>query len=99
MAKPARVSLAALAAKSSAPAPTGDTIERVPAPPPAAPPAARSPARTAKYPSVTVYLPPKAIRLVKELALDENRRMTDILAEAVSEYLVKRGHPSLDQLE
>jgi len=55
-------------------------------------------ARTAKYPSATVYLPPRAIRLLKEIGLEENRRLTDILAEALNDWLVKNGHPSLDQL-
>ena len=51
----------------------------------------------AKYPSVTVYLPRRAIRLIKELALEEERRISDILADAVDEYLQKRGHPSIRQ--
>jgi len=54
--------------------------------------------RTAKYPSATVYLPPRAIRLLKEIGLEENRRLTDILAEALDDWLVKNGHPSLDRL-
>jgi hypothetical protein len=54
--------------------------------------------RTAKYPSATVYLPPRAIRLLKEIGLEENRRLTDILAEALDDWLIKNGHPSLDQL-
>jgi hypothetical protein len=103
-ARAARRSLADLAA--SAPAPvqvpvaTGAVIETPPPPAPVVAPAsaAASPNTRAKYPSVTVYLPPRAIRLVKELSLEENRRITDILAEAVDEYLVKRGHPSLEQL-
>ena len=95
-ARAARRSLAALAASAvpapvlvQVPAANGAVIE--PRPP--------VPANTrAKYPSVTVYLPPRAIRLMKELSLEENRRITEILAEAVDEYLVKRGHPSLEQL-
>ena len=55
-------------------------------------------ANRAKYPSATVYLPKRAIRLIKEIGLEEERRISDILAEAVNEYLVKRGHPSLEQL-
>jgi hypothetical protein len=55
-------------------------------------------AHRAKYPSATVYLPKRAIRLIKEIGLEEERRISDILAEAVNEYLVKRGHPSLEQL-
>jgi hypothetical protein len=64
------------------------------------PAGARQTARTAraKYPSVTVYLPRRAVRLIKELALEEERRISDILADAVNEYLQKRGHPSIEQL-
>ena len=61
--------------------------------------AARSAARgRANYPSATVYLPRRALRLIKEISLEENRRISDILANAVDEYLSKRGHPSLSQL-
>ena len=61
--------------------------------------AARGAARgRANYPSATVYLPRRALRLIKEIALEENRRISDILANAVDEYLTKRGHPSLSQL-
>jgi hypothetical protein len=52
----------------------------------------------ANYPSATVYLPRRALRLIKEISLEENRRISDILANAVDEYLTKRGHPSLSQL-
>ena len=54
--------------------------------------------RMTKYPSATVYLPPRAIRLLKEIALEENRKLTDILAEALNAWLVKNGHSSLEQL-
>jgi len=52
----------------------------------------------ANYPSATVYLPRRALRLIKEMALEEDRRISDIIADAVDEYLSKRGHPSLKQL-
>ncbi len=55
--------------------------------------------RAAKYPSVTVYLPTRAIRLIKQIGLDENRRISDILAEAVDQYLQRRGHKSLSELQ
>jgi hypothetical protein len=38
------------------------------------------------------------LRLIKEISLEENRRISDILANAVDEYLSKRGYPSLSQL-
>jgi len=88
-----RRSLADLAAA----APAEDPREEAPARR-AAPSGAAPSSRTAKYPSATVYLPPRAIRLLKEIGLEENRRLTDILAEALDDWLVKNGHPSLDQL-
>jgi hypothetical protein len=70
-----------------------------PDPVPAAPAAkAAAPQTSTRAPSLTVYLPPKTIRRLKEIGLEENRRLTDILAEAVDQWLVKNGHPSLDQL-
>jgi hypothetical protein len=87
--------LAALAAETTDSA----TVEE---PRPAAPsqPAAAlgASSRSTKYPSATVYLPRRAIRLIKEIGLEENRRISDILAEAVDEYLTRRGHASLKQL-
>jgi hypothetical protein len=47
---------------------------------------------------VTAYLPPRAIRLLKQICLEENRKQTDILAEAVDEWFTRRGHPSLKEL-
>jgi hypothetical protein len=93
-----RRSLADLAAASTLPAATGAVIEHSP-PSPMMASAANEPSnRMAKYPSATVYLPPRAIRLLKEIGLEENRRLTDILAEALNDWLVRKGHPSLDQL-
>jgi hypothetical protein len=56
------------------------------------------PVKPAK-PSLTVYLPPKAIRRLKEIGLDNNRRITDIASEAINDWLVAHGHPSLDDFE
>ncbi len=55
----------------------------------------RSPSRREKYPSATVYLPRRAIRIIKEIGLEEDRRISDIISDAVDEYLTKRGHPSI----
>lgn len=68
------------------------------APTPISTPSPATPGARAKYPSATIYLPPRAIRLLKEISLEENRRLTDILAEALNEWLVRKGHPSLEQL-
>lgn len=70
-------------------------IKAVPSVRPATKQGARS---RANYPSATVYLPRRALRLIKEISLEENRRISDILANAVDEYLTKGGHPSLSQL-
>jgi len=66
--------------------------------PPARPATQRGARGRADYPSATVYLPRRALRLIKEISLEKNRRISDILANAVDEYLSKRGHPSLSQL-
>ena len=104
--KAARRSLADLAAGSLAPG-TAEALAQpgaaaaasaLLAAPLAAPLAAAGASRMAKYPSATVYLPPRAIRLLKEIALEENRKLTDILAEALNAWLVKNGHSSLEQL-
>ncbi len=94
-ARPARRSLAALAAETTDSA----TVEEPQLARPLQPVAVSGASpRSAKYPSATVYLPRRAIRLIKEIGLEENRRISDLLAEAVDEYLTKRGHPSLKQL-
>jgi hypothetical protein len=51
-----------------------------------------------KYPHLTVYLPRRAVRLIKELGLDQERRISDIVADAINEYLVRRGYKSLKEL-
>jgi hypothetical protein len=100
-----RRSLADLAtAQQAIPAATGAIIGEpanaieAPASQPAASPATTASTRMVKYPSVTAYLPPRAIRLLKEIGLEEDRRITDLLAEAIDDWLIRRGHPSLEQL-
>jgi hypothetical protein len=81
------------------PAMTTSELAEEPAPPAErSAPAGSAKSRRSQYPSATVYLPPKAIRILKEIGLDENRRLSDLIAEAVDEWLVKRGHPPLWQL-
>jgi hypothetical protein len=69
----------------------GPTLTLVNAPGP-------KPIKPAK-PSLTVYLPPKAIRRLKEIGLDNNRRITDIASEAINDWLVAHGHPALADFE
>ena len=52
-----------------------------------------------QYPSMTVYLPRPAIRLIKQIALEEDRRLSDIIAEAVDDWLRRHGHKSLSELK
>jgi len=71
---------------------------------PPAPLAARGPpdsgvgGRARRYPHLTVYLPRKAVRLIKQIALDQERRISDVIADAIDDYLVKNRYGSLKQL-
>lgn len=102
--KQARRSLADLAAGTSSAGFAEAMTDARPGASPVAPspsnrPALATPAsRMAKYPSATVYLPLRALRLLKEIALEEDRRLTDLLAEALNAWFIKNGHPSLEQL-
>jgi hypothetical protein len=49
-------------------------------------------------PYIVQRLDHRALRLIKEIGLEENCRVSDIIADAVDEYLARRGHPSLAQL-
>lgn len=51
-----------------------------------------------KYPHLSVYLPRRAVRLIKQIALDQERRISDVIADAVDDYLIKHGHKSLKEL-
>lgn len=45
-----------------------------------------------KYPHVTVYLPATTIRTLKLIALDHDRRLNDLCAEAIEQWLERNGH-------
>jgi hypothetical protein len=45
-----------------------------------------------KYPHVSVYLPAGTIRSLKLIALDHDRRLNDICAEAIQQWLERNGH-------
>jgi hypothetical protein len=45
-----------------------------------------------KYPHVSVYLPASTIRTLKLIAIEHDRRLNDICAEAVQEWLERNGH-------
>src|SRR5579863_3475529 len=81
---------AAASPETASPALAEPKNPSIPTPPPAV-------SGRAKYPSATVYLPPRALRLIKQISLEENRRISDLIAEALDEYLQKRGHKSLGE--
>jgi hypothetical protein len=43
-------------------------------------------------PSVTVYLTAEEIRTLKLIGIEHDKKMTDICAEAVREWLERNGH-------
>lgn len=57
----------------------------------AAPEAAAAPGRK-KYPHLSVYLPASTIRTIKLIALEHDRRPSDICAEAIQQWLERNGH-------
>jgi hypothetical protein len=40
--------------------------------------------------SATVYLLPDKLELIKQICADKNRRISDLISEAVDDYLCKR---------
>ncbi|MFN7610437.1 MAG: hypothetical protein ACK5QX_05795 [bacterium] len=69
-------------APKPAPAPDGAKIMQ------AAPTEASKAARS----SLTVYLTPEEVRTLKLICLDHNKRLTDVCAEAIRDWLKKNGH-------
>lgn len=61
-------------------------------------PAMRSPPPKA-YEKATVYLPRAAAKRLKQMALDNDRRVNDFLREGVDLMLMKYGQPSLQEFE
>lgn len=53
----------------------------------------QSPAAMGKRPpSITVYLTAEEIRTLKLIGIEHDKKMTDICAEAVREWLERNGH-------
>jgi hypothetical protein len=90
MTKRASLSAFAPAAPQEAPE-TGPVLEATPETPPAPTPS-RGPQKGRRPVSVTVYLDSKEIRTLKLIGIDHNRRVTDICAEAIREWLQANGH-------
>lgn len=42
--------------------------------------------------SLTVYLTPEEVRTLKLICIDHNKRLTDICAEAIRDWLANNGH-------
>lgn len=86
MVKPARTSLG-----SFAPTPAdGARVEASSAAPATSVLAAAKPNK--KPSSVTVYLPRDVVKTLKLIALEDERRLSDICAEGITEWLRARGH-------
>lgn len=53
-----------------------------------------APADASKAPrsSLTVYLTPEEVRTLKLICLDHNKKLTDICAEAIRDWLANNGH-------
>lgn len=51
-----------------------------------------TPAGRKKYPHVSVYLPASTIRTLKLIAIEHDRRLNDLCAEAIQEWLERNGH-------
>jgi hypothetical protein len=53
-----------------------------------------APADATKAPrsSLTVYLTPEEVRTLKLICLDHNKKLTDICAEAIRDWLANNGH-------
>lgn len=49
-----------------------------------------------KYPHVSVYLPATTIRTLKLIAIEHDRRLNDLCAEAIQEWLERNGHARSD---
>ncbi|MBO0906549.1 ribbon-helix-helix domain-containing protein [Jiella sonneratiae] len=45
----------------------------------------------------TVYMPRQALKLIKQMALDQDKRVNDLLQEGVDMMLSKYGQPSLKE--
>jgi hypothetical protein len=48
---------------------------------------------------LTVYVPRAAAKLLKQMALDNDRRVNDYLRDAVNMMLTKHGQPTLEDFE
>lgn len=81
-----RASLSTFQPKPFAAATEGNVTAIAPKTPEAAPGARK------KYPHVSVYLPASTIRTLKLIAIEHDRRLNDLCAEAVQEWLERNGH-------
>ncbi|PSC02687.1 hypothetical protein SLNSH_22770 [Alsobacter soli] len=61
-----------------------------------APAATPQPSKAEK---LTVYVSRRAAKLIKQMALDNDKRTNDYLREGINLMLAKYGHPSLEEME
>ncbi len=45
----------------------------------------------------TVYLPKPALKRIKQMALDQDKRINDLLQEGIDLMLAKYGQPSIEE--
>lgn len=83
------VSLEAQLAGHHIPEPAGQGTDNV---------VAFAPARTASE-KATVYLPRAAMKRIKQMALDQDKRINDLLQEGIDLMLAKHGQPTLKEFE
>lgn len=69
------------------------------APAPADNVVAFTPVPAAKAEKATVYLPKAAMKRLKQMALDQDKRINDLLQEGVDLMLAKYGQPSLKDFD
>lgn len=58
-----------------------------------------APAARPQVEKATVYLPRAAMKLIKQMALDQDKRINDLLQEGIDLMLAKHGQPSLKDFE
>ena len=64
-----------------------------------APPPVTPATKSKSVEKLTVYVPRAAAKRLKQMALDNDRRVNDYLRDAVNMMLEKHGQPSLEEFE
>lgn len=91
MAKGHRPSLEAFAQALTAPVPTGNVVELKPV-------EEKAPATRKDRPHTTLYLDKRVQRVIKEIALQYDRKPHDLYIEGINLMLAQYGKPTIDEL-